>query len=166
MRKLKPLDTSTTIELARAALAAYFDDHWPEAKPTRCNPGVAMNHRVFLDTRVMEVARAADIRHALEVKIPEYLKHQRYGDARDALQRTIGGIRIAGFIAEFNMDQLLIKAVGEEKKVAVRARGEKVRHEILFFGIEIDDAHAAALLSAVLRRVGALDVAARGEDEN
>ena len=57
-------------------------------------------------------------------------------------------------------------AVGEKEEVRVRACRQKLRDEVFFFRIEVDDADAASLLSPVFRRVRPLDVASRGQDQD
>ena len=48
----------------------------------------------------------------------------------------------------------------------MRGGEDEVRDEILLLGIEVDDADTAALLLAVFRRIGALDIAALGQDQD
>ena len=43
---------------------------------------------------------------------------------------------------------------------------QELRDEILLLRVEVDDADAATLLALVFGRIGALDVAAGGEDDD
>ena len=59
-----------------------------------------------------------------------------------------------------------LAAIGKEEKVAMSGGREELRDEILFFRIEIHDAHAAALLPAIFIRIRALDVATLRQDKH
>ncbi len=85
------------------------------------------------------------------------------------LQKVNYGAALGAALALGNLVHLELEGpprVGKEEKVAVGGCREEGRYKVLLLGVEVDNAHAAALLLAVLRGVRALDIAARGQDQD
>ena len=90
-----PLGSTAEIEAVRAALAAYFKRKWPHIAPAPANPKLALDDLNFNDQQARLIS---DLRHVLEVEIPEHMnmKKQDYGKARGPPFPGLGGTRGGG----------------------------------------------------------------------
>src|SRR3989344_1279433 len=73
--------------------------------------------------------------------------------------------RAAAFWQVVHLELVDLTAIGEKEEVGVRRGREELSNEILFFCVEIDDTHTAALLPSILPGISPFDVAALCQHE-
>lgn len=96
---IAPLGSTAEIEAVRAALAAYFKRKWSHVTPAPANPTLTLDDLNFNDQQAQVIA---DLRHVLEVEIPEHMnmKKQDYGKARAALYEVMGATWGGGLVSK------------------------------------------------------------------